>query len=78
VRHHIEAEMGAGVQIIDTANAVARHAAQQLRGFVGNDASQSALIRLQTTGDATRLRSIASAWLPFACSVEGIGARSQH
>lgn len=79
VRNHIESEMGASVQIIDTANAVARHAAQQLLGVLRSDATTtSAPIRLQTTGDKARLRSIASAWLPFPCSVEGVGAKSRR
>lgn len=72
VRNHIEAEMGAGVQIIDTAHAVARHAAQQLRSALDNDAVSTASIRLQTTGDPARLRSIASAWLRLPCSVESV------
>lgn len=68
VRHHIEREMGPGVRIIDTADAVARHAAQKLGALAGH--ATTPLVRLHTTGDAASLRSIAAAWLPFACSVE--------
>jgi glutamate racemase len=73
VRHHIQAAMGADVQIIDTADAVARHAVTRLDPIIERGAS-AALPHLQTTGDAERLRAIAAAWLPFACTVESIGA----
>ena len=73
VRHHIQAAMGADVQIIDTADAVARHAVTRLDSIIERGAS-AALPHLQTTGDAERLRAIAAAWLPFACTVESIGA----
>jgi glutamate racemase len=72
VRHHIEHAMGPGVVIIDTAEAVARRAAQQLSGILRGDAGPA--VRLQTTGDVQRLRDIASAWLPFACSVDAAAA----
>jgi glutamate racemase len=73
VRHHIEAAMGPGVQIIDTADAVARHAAARLSPIIGRGMTTGSP-RLQTTGDTERLRTIAAAWLPFACSVEPLAA----
>jgi glutamate racemase len=76
VRHLIESAMGPKVQIIDTADAVARHAANTLRGWLpGSDATPTT--RLQTTGDAERLRTIAAAWLPFLCTVENISILSE-
>lgn len=73
VRHHIEVAMGPGVQIVDTADAVARHAATRLGQFIERGAA-STVPRLQTTGDVERLRAIAAAWLPFACTVEPMAA----
>ena len=73
VRHLIEAAMGPNVQIIDTADAVARRAVQLLGDAVTSSGTPGA-VRLQTTGDAPRLRSIASAWLPIASEVEGMSA----
>lgn len=67
VHMHIQDAMGPGVQIIDTADAVARHAVHSLRDRVADAAGPA---RLLTTGDPERLRHIAAAWLPFACSVE--------
>jgi glutamate racemase len=69
VHHLIERAMGSQVAIIDTAEAVARHAAHRLRGLVQPG---DAPARLLTTGDPQRLRRIADAWLPFACHVEGL------
>ena len=75
VREAIQAEMGSEVQIVDTADAVARHAAARFAG-VRHDAAATHIdpprVRLQTTGGPARLESIARAWLPFACSVERV------
>ncbi|WP_280155615.1 glutamate racemase [Piscinibacter sp. XHJ-5] len=68
VRHHIEAALGPGVQVIDTAEPVSRHAARLFAKRV--TAEPDAPVRLRTTGDVVRLREIASAWLPFACDVQ--------
>jgi glutamate racemase len=73
VRHLIEAAMGSDVQIVDTADAVARHAANVLGALVPVGHG-TASVRLQTTGDVRRLQSIATAWLAFACEAEGISA----
>ncbi|WP_372528954.1 glutamate racemase [Piscinibacter sp.] len=76
IRDHIEAAMGAQVRIIDTAHAVARHTVRTLAGRFADPgpagAKSSAVTRLQTTGEPQRLREIASAWLAFPCTVEGI------
>jgi glutamate racemase len=72
VKHHLAGFFGADVHIVDTADAVARHAATRM----STPHEGSGEVRLQTTGDVARLRRIASAWLPFACSVEGIAADS--
>jgi len=68
----IEEAMGPSVHVVDTADAVARHAARQLGGLL-NEAAPG-MVRLQTTGNVQRLRDIASAWLPFECCVEGLAA----
>ncbi|WP_325479186.1 glutamate racemase [Piscinibacter sp.] len=68
----IEEAMGPGVRIVDTADAVARHAARQLGGLLNEAAPNT--VRLQTTGKAQRLRDITSAWLPFDCRVESLAA----
>jgi len=69
--HHLIAEaMGPEVTIIDTADAVARHARNTLFALLPPQAD--AFVRLQTTGDVARLRTIASAWLPFLCTVEAM------
>jgi len=72
VRHHLQAVLGPDVQIVDTADAVARQAASLLADRI--DAPPAATgappARLQTTGDVARLRRIAAAWLPFACRVD--------
>jgi glutamate racemase len=76
VRHHIEAAMGPGVQVLDTALPVARHAATRFAAGIADIVPTTPSVRLQTTGDVARLRRIASAWLPFACSVEAISPTS--
>ena len=70
VREQIEIAMGPRVQIIDTAEAVARQAVRVLAPLLGEAAA--ATTRLQTSGDAKRLSDIARAWLAFPCSVEGV------
>jgi glutamate racemase len=69
VRDLIQAAMGPQVQIIDTAEAVARHALQRLgRHWIDN--AEPATVRLQTTGSVPTLRSIAAAWLAFECVLD--------
>ena len=76
VRHHIEAALGSEVAIVDTADAVARHAVERFTGLVEGNALDNPRVHLQTTGDVAQLRRIARAWLPFACSVDAVPAIS--
>jgi glutamate racemase len=69
VQRVIEAALGPGVRVIDTAEPVSRHAATLLAGLATHSASPP--VRLQTTGDAAHLREIAVAWLSIPCCVEG-------
>jgi glutamate racemase len=64
VRHHIEAVMGQHVHVVDTADAVARHAVNTMRNLLQR-CETPAPVRLETTGDPIRLQAIARAWLPF-------------
>lgn len=70
VRHLIESAMGPDVHVIDTADAVARHAVNTMRGLL--QAPSAPQVRLRTTGDVERMRAISSAWLPFVCTVEAM------
>jgi glutamate racemase len=72
VAHHIAAALGEGVQLIDTVEPVARQAVRRLRAAVAAQPPDEVRVHLQTTGDVARLRTIASAWLPFSCSVEAV------
>lgn len=73
VRHHIEHAVGPDVVVVDTAEAVARHAATRFAGLAARDACD-APVRLLTTGDADRLRRTARHWLPFDLEVQAIAA----
>lgn len=69
-RTHIQAALGASVHIIDTAAAVARHAAKLARrtwmsGAVSEAEAMPRLL-LQTTGNADHLQYVASDWLEEA------------
>jgi glutamate racemase len=68
VRPQLEAALGPDVRIVDTADAVARQAVVRMPIAPGEPRPAC----LQTTGDVARLRCIAGAWLPFACSVDGM------
>lgn len=70
VAHHIQAALGAQVQLIDTAEAVARHTLVLGSRLVPTRAAaQHSPTRLWATGDAQRLREIAQRWLDFECDV---------
>ena len=71
VREAIERALGAGVAIVDTAEAVARHAARRCIGL-GTAAPAPSILpaRLLSTGDIVRLQRVAERWLPFAFGVE--------
>jgi len=82
VRQHIQAAMGPGVRLIDTAEAVARQASKLL-GDARPAASLSASgaaergtaganpppVPLLTTGDVSHLERVARSWLGFPCEV---------
>lgn len=66
VHKQIQAAMGPAVQIVDTAEAVARHAAntvRKMRQIADNATGQASLVTLQTTGDAARFQRFAHTWL---------------
>jgi glutamate racemase len=68
VRQHIQVALGGQVQLIDTADAVARQTLRLLHAEPGIESK----VRLQTTGDVAQLTHLASAWLDFpfeVCSV---------
>jgi glutamate racemase len=68
VAHHIQAALGACVQLIDTADAVARHAAQR---FGAAAIHTTTSLRLLTTGNPEQratLEKVAAMCLPFAAS----------
>jgi glutamate racemase len=72
VRRQFEEALGPEVQIIDTAEPVARHAAALLQPLVDPLVSTPPRIRLQTTGSAERLRGFAQRWLSFDGEVEAL------
>jgi glutamate racemase len=69
VRHLIEAALGSGVHIIDTAEAIARRSADVCAGIGRVPPASGAAVRLETTGDADHLRDLAARWLPFDAQV---------
>lgn len=71
VRSLVEAALGAGVKVVDTADAVARRAAE-----IAAPATPSVpgAVLLETTGNAAHLRALAARWLPFACDVRAAPA----
>ena len=68
VRDAIGMAMGDGVQIVDTAEAVARHALRRIA--VPATALSASPARLLTTGAVDALHAIASAWLDFECEID--------
>lgn len=64
VRDQIQKSFGPNVELIDTADAVARQATRLISVHLG-PASGSVL--LQTTGSADKLKRLAAAWLAFDC-----------
>lgn len=74
VREHIQAALGPHVQIVDTADAVARHAAAQFRQSHGS-AAEGGSVTLETSGEPEALRRIAERWLTFATRVSALPPR---
>ena len=66
VAAQIQAAFGHGVQLVDTADAVARQAARLLGR---PDSARMRRVLLQTTGSASHLSRLARHWLPFHCDV---------
>lgn len=67
VRDEIQASLGPQVQLVDTADAVARQTLRLLKP--GTSAAHNPTVRLQTTGEPAQLERFARRWLPFDCSV---------
>ena len=75
IARHIQAALGPHVTLVDTAGAVARHAAQRLGSNLDSGscgAADPARIDLLSTGDPAALQRLAAAWLPFIASVERV------
>lgn len=71
VSAQIQAALGRDVQLIDTADAVARQAVRLFaeKQLQSSEASQETAVRLQTTGNVEHLKQLAQNWLPFDCVV---------
>ena len=65
----IQAALGNEVQLINTADAVARQAVRRLGASTTGPNTALGTVRLQTTGDPALLEKVAHHWLPFGCSV---------
>ncbi|MDP3823175.1 MAG: glutamate racemase [Burkholderiales bacterium] len=75
VHQQIQAAMGTAVQLVDTAEAVARHAAYTVcktRPDAGNATDEASMVTLQTTGDAARFQRFAHTWLGTRTAVSHI------
>jgi glutamate racemase len=75
--HHIQAELGPDVSLVDTAGAVARRALAQCGPAAvapTGAGPRAAACRLWTTGDPAMLAHIARCWLPFDVSVASLPA----
>lgn len=78
VAHHIQAEMGADVRLIDTSDAVARHTRTLAEALpAGTAGTPPAAVapppaRLWTTGDVRTLHDVAARWLDFAVEVAAL------
>lgn len=70
VAHHIQAEMGPDVRLIDTSDAVARRTVALAGGLPAMPESAVAPhARLWTTGDLGTLQDFAHRWLDFPCTL---------
>lgn len=68
VETRIRASMGAGVTLVDTAQAVARQTARLLPALHGLPNAPAP--RLQTTGCPARLSAFTRSWLDFPCDID--------
>ena len=64
VRRHIQAAMGPGVELLDTAWPVSQQAARLL-GVRDSGIDSTGTVRLDTTGDVAHLQSVTGRWLDF-------------
>lgn len=71
VRHLVAAALGPDVNIVDTAEAVARRTTDVSEPPAEGPAG---VALLETTGNAAALRALAARWLPFACEVRAAPA----
>jgi glutamate racemase len=89
VAHHIQAALGAGVQLVDTAEAVARRTAHLASSLstptvlptadaTPTSAEPSTPARLWTTGDPAHLRDVAARWLTFPVEVAAMQIGRAH
>jgi glutamate racemase len=67
VRHHVQAALGPGVQIIDTAEAVALQAARRCGALMPINASPPGAAELLTHANDGTLARLAAQWLRFEC-----------
>lgn len=76
VQHHIQSALGPTVRVIDTAAAVARHAASVARAVrlgLQDRRSGASSFALQTTGDPAQFKRIATAWLGDEIEISCLG-----
>jgi glutamate racemase len=78
ISHQIQQALGSHVQLVDTAQAVARHTASMAPGTTEASGTQVDAVetvpQLWSTGDPQRLAEFASRWLDFSCSVHPTSA----
>jgi glutamate racemase len=64
----IQQALGPQVQIVDTAAAVARHAASLLTAPDGSGSAEPTVL-VETTGDPAQLERFTRRWMPFECTL---------
>lgn len=75
ITRHIQAALGPGVQLVDTAEAVAQRAlalSRDLHPVDTRTSTRRAKTMLWTTADVTHLQHIARSWLDFECEVAAL------
>lgn len=77
VAHHIQAEMGPDVRLIDTSDAVARRTESLVTALAGSgdtlpvhSAHPAQVAHLWTTGDLVTLQGFVARWLDFPCALD--------
>ena len=81
VAHHIQAEMGPDVRLIDTSDAVARRTESLVAALAASGdplpahaAHPAQAAHLWTTGDLITLKGFVARWLDFPCAVDTLTA----